>query len=89
MDWIAAIILAIGIYFTGKYKWWGWAFSTIATLLWIWIGYKEEVYGMVALNIFLTFINTKNCIDWFKAQTDKKIVKNGNVWTVKNLKKKY
>lgn len=90
MDWIAALILAIGIYYTGQYKWWGWLFSIFATLIWIWIGYEKEIYGMVALNVFLTFLNIKNCIRWFRNKKKEiKLIKKGNIWTIKNSNKKF
>ena len=89
MDWIAAIILAIGIYFTGKYKWWGWLFSIVATIMWIWLGYVNEIYGMIALNVFLLGLNVVNCIKWFKNEKQSKIVKNGSIWIIKNINRKY
>ena len=64
MDYIAATILILGIYYTGRGKWWGWLISTLATLIWAYIGIVNVLYGMSIMNLIITGINIKNMLNW-------------------------
>lgn len=63
-DWVAGIMILTSIFLIGEKLWYGWIFSIIGQIMWIYIGFDKEVYGMVFLNAAMMIIAFRSLYQW-------------------------
>ena len=63
MDWIAAILCAIGVVLVAHKCIWGWLVGTISNILWLWVGIENNLGGLAAIEVFLIGCNL---FGWWK-----------------------
>lgn len=73
MDWIAAIMIALSAYMTGRKNKWGWVASIIGCIIFIWIAISNKIYGMAGLNTFVMILSIINFIKWHKDELRSKV----------------
>jgi hypothetical protein len=66
MDYLAGIILLVSYFLTGKKKWYGWIFSWVGNLLWVYIGIRVGLNGLWVISLIMAVIGFINMIKWFR-----------------------
>ena len=78
LDWIGAALIGLNAYMVGKKNKWGWLVSVAGCLLFMYVGFKNHLYGMIALNTFIAIISIINFIKWHKDDKQLQITKASN-----------
>lgn len=66
MDWVAAFLVILSTWMTGRKNKWGWLVGIVSAGIFITIALDKKIYGMIALDIFLITLNIINFIKWNK-----------------------
>lgn len=54
MDWIVFVITVVQFQLLAQEKWQGWVVALVNSGLWIILGYQQELYGLIALQLVLS-----------------------------------
>jgi hypothetical protein len=63
-DIFAAVLELIGLWMIGSKNWIGFLFVIGSSLLWIRLGFKTKMYGLLLVCVPAIFINIRNILSW-------------------------
>lgn len=70
IDWIATILLITGLFFAGKKYWWAWIITISSEILWIIVGFQNNIDGLIITNVIIIILNIYNCVSWYKEKNN-------------------
>ena len=66
VDIFAGLFELLGIYLVGNKKWYAFIFLIICGILWLYVGWERNLYGLWIAIIPAIVINTRNLFKWYK-----------------------
>lgn len=66
MDYLAGLILIVGMFLTGYKIKWAWIIQLVGQLIWTYIALQKEIYGLLVVTTFAIIICIHNFIKWSK-----------------------
>lgn len=64
MDWIAAAVCALSVLLIGQKIIWGWPIGVLSCLLWMYVGHRKKVGGLIAINVVLLALQVRGWWLW-------------------------
>lgn len=64
IDWLAGLFELLGLYVVGNKNKFGFLFNICGNVLWIYVAFEYQVYGLLLVVIPALFINFRNYLKW-------------------------
>lgn len=68
LDWLTGLVTLIGVYFTGKKRWFGQAIQFISQIFWAALIVQRGLWGLVPLEVALFYLYARNTWIWYKEE---------------------
>jgi hypothetical protein len=75
LDWITGFITLVGVYFTGKKRWFGQAIQFISQIFWAGLIVQRRLWGLIPLELTLFYLYARNAWRWYRDEINGRSVR--------------
>lgn len=68
MDYVAALVTAVGMVLVGKRRWYGWGVTLAAEALWLAYAIRHGIGGLALLCVIYAVVYARNLVVWRRAE---------------------
>lgn len=68
----------VGVYLTGERRWYGQFVQFLSQGLWWVLIFQREMWGLIPLEIGLTFLYARNSFSWYRYEQYQRLLRRGS-----------
>lgn len=79
MGWIGTIFLILGLWYTGKLRWWGPLLTCVGEAIWVFVSIVRSQLDILVLSLVFLLVSIKNSYHWYLNYLKARKERNTNV----------